>query len=54
VPAQGYVLDFSSVSSGANLLFANLIEHAYDDTGGYKFFSNNCGHAFQRAINELG
>jgi hypothetical protein len=45
------VLDFKSAE--ANARFAQLIKDAYNGTGGYGFLTNNCGHAFQRAINRM-
>ncbi|MCA1629735.1 MAG: hypothetical protein LC774_05195, partial [Acidobacteria bacterium] len=48
---RGYVLDFGSYQ--ANDRFGQLIISAYDGKGGYGFTGNNCGHAFQRALNEM-
>lgn len=48
----GYVIDFGDYRT--NDKFAQLIISAYDGTGKYKLTKNNCGHAFQRAINGLG
>lgn len=50
-PGRGYVLDFGSAE--ANARFGELIKNAYNNTGGYSLTSNNCGHAFQRAINAM-
>jgi RHS repeat-associated protein len=56
----GYVLDFGSPA--ANARFAALIQHGYDnyDPGfglpgyPYNFITNNCGHAFSRALSDMG
>jgi RHS repeat-associated protein len=47
----GYVLDLGSTAR--NTQFAKAIVNAYNGKGNYKFLTNNCGHAFQRAVNEL-
>jgi hypothetical protein len=47
----GYVLDFGSPVK--NRQFAVALLTAYRGTGGYDFTGNNCGHAFQRAINQM-
>jgi len=47
----GYVLDFGS--SKLNNKFKNELLKAYQGTGIYALTTNNCGHAFQRAINAM-
>ena len=47
----GYVLDFGSIE--ANRKFKSLLLSAYDGIGGYNIVTNNCGHAFRRAINAM-
>jgi hypothetical protein len=47
----GYVLDFGSVQ---NIRFKEGLIGAYEGTGGYGLFHNNCGEAFCRAMNAIG
>jgi RHS repeat-associated protein len=48
---KGYVLDFGSWQK--NEQFSQALINAYNGTGNYKFLRNNCGHEFQRAVNQL-
>lgn len=48
---KGYVLDLGSADR--NQQFGRAIINAYDGKGGYHLLKNNCGHAFQRAVNEM-
>ncbi|HTE32646.1 MAG TPA: RHS repeat-associated core domain-containing protein, partial [Chryseolinea sp.] len=51
----GYILDFGS--DAINEKFWNTLYHAYDDGNGgqveYSLTSDNCGHAFLRAMNKI-
>ncbi|MEO8649244.1 MAG: RHS repeat-associated core domain-containing protein [Acidobacteriota bacterium] len=47
----GYVLDFGSAAINAK--FKNALLTAYYGSGVYTLTDNNCGHAFQRAINAI-
>lgn len=47
----GYILDFGSAD--LNKRFYGELLDAYKGTGEYALTTNNCGHAFQRAVNVI-